>query len=233
MRRVAAVLLAAVTVAEIAAPAAAQRPIVVELFTSQGCSSCPPADALLRELAARPGLLALGYHIDYWDGPGWTDPLSLPEATARQRAYARLFGHPGRVYTPQTVIDGRDEFVGSDRAAIADALRAARPESAAPVAFAAGSVRIGAGTGRGAVWLVRFARRRTTRVGGGENRGRVLDDADGVTAVVRLGDWNGAAASFPLAPPGPGEGAAVLVQAADGTMLGAGAIYSDATGMAL
>jgi hypothetical protein len=230
MRRFAAILAAALA----AAPAAAaERPVVVELFTSQGCSSCPPADALLRELAARPGVLALGYHIDYWDGPGWKDPLSSPAATARQRAYAREFRHDGQIYTPQLVVEGSDEMVGYDRDAVAAALHAAHPRAAAPIAFADGIVRIGAGSGSGTVWLVHFERHRTTRVRGGENGGRVLDDANGVTALTRLGDWNGGAAEFAVAPPRPGEGVAVLVQAADGAMLGAGAIYSAAPGMAL
>src|SRR5579863_8590310 len=84
-----------------ATPARADpRPVVVELFTSQGCSSCPPADALLRELAPRPDVLALGYHISYWDRLGWKDPLSSEASTARQKAYAGRF-NGGQVYTPQ------------------------------------------------------------------------------------------------------------------------------------
>ncbi len=111
-------LLAALCVAATAAPAgAAQRPIVVELFTSEGCSSCPPADALLAELATRPDVLALSFDVDYWDRLGWKDPFSSPQATARQQDYARLLG-TGTVYTPQIVVDGRWEGVGSDRAAV-------------------------------------------------------------------------------------------------------------------
>src|SRR6266705_4449724 len=89
------------------------RPVVVELFTSQGCSSCPPADALLGELAKRGDVLALGFHISYWDSLGWKDPLSSKSATERQKAYARHFTD-GRVYTPQMVVDGTSEMVGSD-----------------------------------------------------------------------------------------------------------------------
>ena len=95
-----------------ASPATADpRPTVVELFTSQGCSSCPPADALLGELARRGDVIALGFHISYWDSLGWKDPFSTPQSTERQRAYARLFG--GQIYTPQLVVDGTSEMVGS------------------------------------------------------------------------------------------------------------------------
>src|SRR5712691_8800515 len=100
-----------------AMPAGADpRPVVVELFTSQGCSSCPPADALLGELARRGDVLALGFHISYWDSLGWKDPLSNPASTDRQKAYARHFD--GQVYTPQIVVDGTTEMVGSDRVAV-------------------------------------------------------------------------------------------------------------------
>src|SRR5712671_6375700 len=119
-----------------ATPAAADpRPVVVELFTSQGCSSCPPADALLGELAKKGEVLALGFHISYWDSLGWRDPRSSKSSTERQKAYARRFSD-GRVYTPQIVVDGSSEMVGSDREAVLDAVRAARPAASAPVNFA-------------------------------------------------------------------------------------------------
>jgi hypothetical protein len=202
--------------------AAAPLPVVVELFTSQGCSSCPPADALLAELAKRDGVIALGFHISYWDRLGWKDPLSSEASTARQAAYARRF-NGGQIYTPQIVVDGTSEMVGSDRAAVLAALGAARPVAAAPVSFAADhrSVAIGAGAGQGQVLLVRFARHRTTQVGAGENGGRTAEDANGVERLATLGSWNGAAVRFPVEPPGDGEGLAVVVQAADGHMLGA------------
>lgn len=209
----------------LAMPAAADpRPVVVELFTSQGCSSCPPADALLGELARRGDVLALGFHVSYWDSLGWKDPLSSQTSTDRQRNYARRFTS-GRVYTPQIVVDGTGEMVGSDRAAVLAALRAARPEAIAPVSFADDrrSVAIGGGVGNGEVLLARFARQRTTAVAKGENAGRILRDANGVTALATLGIWDGGAVSFAVEPPAPDEGIAVLVQAADGHMLGAAA----------
>src|SRR5580692_5861470 len=90
------------------------RPVVVELFTSQGCSSCPPADKLLGELAQRGDVIALGYHITYWDGAQWRDPLSRPESTERQQAYDQALTR-GQIYTPQMVVEGTEDVVGSDR----------------------------------------------------------------------------------------------------------------------
>ncbi len=198
------------------------RPVVVELFTSQGCSSCPPADALLGELARRRDVLPLGFHISYWDSLGWKDPLSSPGSTERQKAYARRFTD-GRVYTPQIVVDGTSEMVGSDRDAVMDALRGVRPAAIAPVSFADDrrSVAIGGGAGRGEIVLVRFVQRRTTNVGAGENTGRIANDFNGVESLTTLGAWDGSEQRFPIEPPAAGEGLAVLVQAPDGHMLGA------------
>ena len=204
-------------------PASADtRPVVVELFTSQGCSSCPPADALLGELARRDDVIALGFHISYWDGLAWKDPFSSQSSTGRQRAYSRLF-HLGQVYTPQMVVDGAREMVGSDRQEVLAAVGDARPEAVAPVAFAADrrSVTIGAGDGRGSVLVVRFAQERTTRVAGGENARRTLQDANAVESLASLGSWDGSPLRFAIEPPAAGEGIAVLVQAANGRMLGA------------
>ena len=201
------------------------RPVVVELFTSQSCSSCPPADALLGELARRGDVVALGFHISYWDGPGWKDPFSSQSSTDRQRAYARLF-NLGQVYTPQMVVDGAREMIGSDRKEVLAAVRDARRNTIAPVTFAADrrSVAIGAGDGRGNVLLVRFAQKRTSRVAGGENARRTLEDANAVKMLASLGSWNGPALSFAIEPPAEDEGLAVLVQAPDGRMLGAAAL---------
>jgi hypothetical protein len=202
--------------------AAGTRPVVVELFTSQGCSSCPPADSLLGELARNSDMVALGFHISYWDGLGWKDPFSSQSSTDRQRTYARLL-EIGQVYTPQIIVDGSREMVGSDRAKVLAALNDALAEAIAPVTFAADrrSVTIGAGDTRGTVLLVRFAQERTTRVARGENARRTLQDANAVESLSSLGSWEGSPLRFAIEPPAAGEGIAVLVQAADGRMLGA------------
>jgi hypothetical protein len=220
-----AAVLLSLSLLSVASPAQAdKRPTVVELFTSQGCSSCPPADALLGELARRGDVIALGFHISYWDSLGWKDPLSRPQSTERQQAYARLSG--GQIYTPQMIVDGTSEMVGSHREEVTAALREASHEAIAPVAFAADrhSVTIGpaaiAGS-TGQIVLVRFAQKRTTRVGAGENARRTLEDTNGVDAVATLGAWQGAEAEFAVEPPAAGSGIAVLVQAADGRIIGA------------
>ncbi len=215
-----------------AASAAETRPVVVELFTSQGCSSCPPADALLGELAKRRDVVALGFHITYWDGAQWRDPFARRESTDRQTAYdKRLTG--GQVYTPQMIVDGGEDVIGSDRAAVFAAIAGARPIALAPVAFAADrkSVEIGAGAAPAGsnVLLARYALARATRVEGGENAGRSSTDFNAVTALATLGAWNGGAVSFPIQPPADGEGLAVLVQAPDGRIYGAASIEAPAT----
>jgi hypothetical protein len=176
-------------------------------------------------LARRDDVVALGFHIDYWDRLGWKDPLSSPKGTARQRAYARLFGNT-QVYTPQLVIEGTREMVGSHREEVLAAVREARPEAIAPVAFAVDrrSVTIGAAGMPGAsgtALLVRFVEKRTTQIGAGENARRTADDRNGVEALETLGAWQGKEVTFSVEPPSANHGIAVLVQAADGRMLGA------------
>ena len=207
-----------------AASAAETRPIVVELFTSQGCSSCPPADRLLGDLAKRTDIIALGFHITYWDGTAWRDPFSRQDSTERQVAYDRhLTG--GQVYTPQMVVDGTADVIGSDRSAVLAAIGAAKPVAVAVVSFAADrrAVVVGAGTAPpGAnILLARYVLARTTHVGGGENANRTAIDFNGVEHLETLGAWDGKAATFAIEPPDEGEGVAVLVQAPDGTIIGA------------
>ena len=206
---------------------AGERPVVVELFTSEGCSSCPPADALLAELANRPDVLALSFHVDYWDRLGWKDPSSSPEATARQERYAWLLGID-TVYTPQIVVDGRREAVGSDRSAVEHALDAAsREPSAVPVtlSFNNGRARITLGRGgvtaSASVVLIGFDRRRVDTVERGENSGRTLTHVDVVRGIEEVGQFTGQASQIVSTPPWQCDRLAAIVQASDGRILGA------------
>ncbi len=108
--------------------AAVKRPVIVELFTSQGCSSCPPADAYFKALKDQPDVVALSYHVDYWDYLGWRDTLGSPECSQRQYDYAKSRGDKN-VYTPQTIINGGGHFVGSQRARVSGGIDAARSET--------------------------------------------------------------------------------------------------------
>ncbi|WP_424813516.1 DUF1223 domain-containing protein [Roseococcus sp. YIM B11640] len=209
------------------APALAATPLVVaELFTSQSCSSCPPADALLGEIAARPDVLALAFHVTYWDRAGWRDPFSLPEATDRQRRYAAtLSGAYGRgqLYTPQLVVQGRRDVVGSDREAVLAALSAVEvPRVALSAALHQGRVvaQAGAGEGLGTLWLIGYDARHETQVQRGENAGRRLVDVNVVRSIERIGAWSGAALRAEEPKPA-GEHVAVLLQGLDGVILGA------------
>ncbi|MGC1386686.1 MAG: DUF1223 domain-containing protein [Steroidobacteraceae bacterium] len=170
------------------------RPAVVELFTSEGCSSCPPAEAYLGELAQRREVLALAYHVDYWDDLGWRDRFGLPEAVQRQRAYAKALGL-STVYTPQAVIDGQENLVGSDRRSIAKALEKKR--SGVPIALSArdGEVVVDlseqANAAPSDVVLIAFQRSASSRIGRGENAGRTLEEYNVVRDLRRLGRWDG------------------------------------------
>lgn len=206
---------------------AGERVSVVELFTSQGCSSCPPADALLARLAARPDLLALAYHVDYWDRLGWRDPFSSRAATDRQRRYARLLGLR-TIYTPQIVVDGRWQAVGSDQAAVAGLLaRARRRRAHLPVALTAdhGRARIEIGPAadeeQGSVLLISFDRRHVTMVTRGENAGRRLASVDVVRGFGTVGRFAGQMMRIEMPIRWHSDRIAAVVQAADGRILGA------------
>lgn len=201
----------------------ARRLVVVELFTSQSCSSCPAADAVLTELA-RDGtdVLPLSFHVTYWDRLGWRDRFSLQAATDRQRRYGATLGH-GNIYTPQMVVQGRRDMVGSNRAAVLAAIMAAH-DVVVPVMLApqdqAITVDIGAGPGEGTPWLIGYDQHHVTAVGGGENGGRRLGHTHVVRSLAPLGVWQGRSSRISVARP-EGEHVAVLLQAADGTILGA------------
>lgn len=217
-----------------AAPAAwagpaASAPTVVELFTSQGCSSCPPADALLGQLAGRPDIVALAYHVTYWDRIGWPDPFGTAWGTDRQTAYVKALGGD-TLYTPEMVVDGRRDVVGSRSGEVDQALAESRAQSgrlAIAVKPAAGgglTVDLPAGPAPArpaAVLVARTLSHRATRVGAGENGGRTLNDYAIVVSLARIGSWDGKAATLAVPPAAPDarsgapDGAAVLVQALD------------------
>lgn len=204
---------------------AAERPVVVELFTSQGCSSCPPANAFLNELSKQPSdVLALAFHVTYWDYLGWKDPFSLPVATDRQAQYGRRFGDGS--YTPEIVVDGAAGLVGSYRNEINSAIAKARTQNvtAAEVNLVArdgkASIDIGAGKGAARVMLVGFDREHVTAIGRGENRGRTMAEANIVRSFRPIGQWNGAPVHLEERLP-DGEQVAVILESADGRIVGA------------
>jgi hypothetical protein len=217
---------------------AGERPVVVELFTSQGCSSCPPADALLGELAGQPGVLALSFHVDYWDYIGWKDPFAAAQYTERQRDYAAKLGLR-YVYTPQIVVNGRHDVVGSKRRAVTRAIeQSGRGKPAVTVTLDdtdGGQVRLSAGdapAGGATVWLVTFDDSHRTEVARGENRGRALTNSNVVRELTPLGSWTGEAKTFPLDLPaarakGRGGCAVIVQQGRGGPILGAAMIDLD------
>lgn len=209
---------------------------VVELFTSQGCYSCPPADRLLGKLIkSRADVVALEFHVDYWDdlrygfAGKWADPFSDSRYTQRQRRYQSrgLRGNNG-VYTPQAVVNGQAAAVGSNKQALESLLMEPAPMTA-DLALERGpaSLRVtvsGKRTGRAEVWLYKFDVRAVTKVGGGENSGKTLTNHNVVREVRRLGVWTDQSQTYPVENLrlGEGQGCAVVVQGADqGPVLGA------------
>ncbi|SLN41916.1 hypothetical protein PSA7680_02078 [Pseudoruegeria aquimaris] len=193
--------------------------VVVELYTSQGCSSCPPADALLTELAKRPDVLALALHVDYWDYIGWKDIFANPAHTARQKAYARAAGKR-MIYTPQMVIDGAEHVVGNKPDEV-EALIRLHAEDGREVDLRASragnaiSIRAEAAPGLGGdmvVQLVRFLPTATVEIGRGENAGRKLTYTNIVRSWMPVAMWDGSA-PFTLQAQAEGEEpAAVIIQ---------------------
>ena len=211
--------LAAVAALTMAAPVFAQTPLqVVELYTSQGCSSCPPANAAVAQLAARPEILALSFGVTYWDQLGWKDTFAQKKFTDRQWDYAKGLRHDN-VGTPQVVINGRLDVVGQSVPEIDSALKRAALAAGGPaVTLSSGNVAIaGAAPKRAAdVWLVRYDPNIVqVPVRRGENGGKTLPHKNVVRELTRLGGWSGGAASYAV-PAGPaGLKTAILVQ--DGT----------------
>jgi hypothetical protein len=203
--RLSAVLLSCFALSISAQSAAAQDapspyPVVIELFTSQGCSSCPPADALLAELAERDDVLALALHVDYWDYIGWKDIFADPRFTQRQRAYAKAAGHR-TIYTPQMIVGGQDHIVGFKPMKLADLISAHKRKIEASQlglsAVRSGDTlsialnNTGAGPNDLMVTVVGYRAHENVTIRVGENAGKSIDYANIVTSWTHVGDWDG------------------------------------------
>jgi hypothetical protein len=198
-------VLMAVALAGAGQAASAEPRAVIELFTSQGCSSCPPADALLGKLAHDPNIIALSLPIDYWDYIGWKDTLALPGHANRQKAYSRARGDRG-VYTPQAVVNGAVQALGSDAKDIERAIGQSHRNSetlSVPVSLSAAddkvTVNAPAATApdeHGEVWLCPVSSAIQVKIGRGENEGRTITYHNAVRRWIKLGDWNGTPATW-------------------------------------
>ncbi len=207
---------------------------MVELFTSQGCALCPPADALLGELTKRADLLPLSFNVDYWDYIGWKDTFASAANTARQRAYAKQFGMR-YVYTPQMVVQGAAQATGSDRALVLADIKKHKSVSPVPIEIQLGTggrsiiVTIDAAkTGKeqnAEVWLVMFDRKQKTTVSRGENSGKTLSGFNVVRSLTKIADWDGRKLKITVTPPGDavlgGDCAVFLQSTGTGRILGA------------
>ncbi|CAN7310264.1 thioredoxin family protein [Pararhizobium sp. LjRoot255] len=226
-----------------ALPVAAGEPAgVVELFTSQGCSSCPPADAALKKLINDGKVVALSYHVDYWNYLGWADTLATKDNTARQYAYARMLGRSG-VYTPQAILNGRDHINGADLDGINRRLAEMSVKGkglAVPVNAVVRKdevdINVGAGNGKANVVVVYFNREQLVDVTKGENSGKRISYWHSVRDIQTIGMWDGKPASFVLPASilneGENGGCAVLLQKmkdneTPGAILGATTVMAD------
>jgi hypothetical protein len=196
-----------------------QGPAVVELFTSQGCSSCPPADRVLGELSTMPNVIALAFHVDYWDSIGWRDAYSIPNAVERQRRYVQGL-YLSSAFTPQAVINGHRSVVGSDKARILSAL-AETMDDAVPMNLEVSdgilTVNLPERQVRAAygVFVAAYLPQASTPVGRGENSGRTLQEFNIVRQFRSIGNWSGHAAVFRTSVdsfPADASRVAVLVQ---------------------
>ena len=195
---------------------------VVELFTSQGCSSCPPADRVLGEFVNRDGVIGLAWHVDYWDYLGWKDTFSSTAATKRQRIYAGKLGTS--VYTPQIILNGssvanNDNLSGS----AASALRGLPVSVSATNSGGKLTVKAGEGSGAANLYLVTYTNSATVSIGRGENGGRQITYRHAVSGLKNIGKWNGGPVSYEI-PHGAGSNCAVLLQrGGSGPIIGAAA----------
>jgi hypothetical protein len=221
MRR-GALVLAIASLAASANAALARPPVVVELFTAQGCGSCGAASAHVATLADDNGVIPLTFAVDYWDYLGWKDTFARPEFADRQRAYDKRFG-VAEVFTPQVVVDGRSQTAAVRAEEVDRLVREARrtPTDPPQMNWRGEKVAIGSGrkpTGGAEIWLIRYdPRQQDVEVKDGDNRGHTVAERNVVVELARLGDWRGRPVLMRL-PPAPQDGlkSMVLVQALDG-----------------
>nr|WP_210259794.1 DUF1223 domain-containing protein [Martelella sp. HB161492] len=198
---------------------------VVELFTSQGCSSCPPADRAMATLADEPDLIVLTYHVDYWNYLGWSDTMSTAQNTQRQYGYGHTMGRSG-VYTPQVVLNGRQQMKGTDSDRIFSTLTTMKAAGSGPdVPISARmngdelDIHIGAGTGKADVVVVYFASHEAVKIEAGENKGKIVDYRNIVNDIETVAMWNGSAKTITLPArvlePRKSDGCAILLQKTD------------------
>ena len=229
------------TAALLSVPASAGPRAVIELFTSQGCSSCPAADKLAGELARDPSLVVMSLPVDYWDYLGWKDTLALPGHTKRQKAYSKARGDRD-VYTPQVVVNGVAHVLGSDKNAIEQAIAATRKQDgmlALPVSLTVSGDQVSvtvpaaqSANAQGEVWLCPITKNAEVAIGRGENSGNTITYHNVVRRWIKLGDWTGTARTFTLPKSditgAGGDAVAVVVQSgvkeAPSSMLGAAAV---------
>ena len=179
-----------------------QHPVVVELFQSQGCSSCPPTNANLNAITSQKGVLALSFAVTYWDQLGWKDQFAKPQYTQRQWDYANSGGR-GNVATPEVIVNGKGEMTGADKAHFARLVAIGGPKGGPAIGVDGGSVTVGASKSDwpATVWLVRYDPRiRDVAIRAGENGGRTLPHRNIVTELRSLGRWTGAATRFAVGP---------------------------------
>lgn len=196
--------------------------VVAELFTSQSCSSCPAAEKLFSKLADRDNILTIEWHVDYWDqlvhhGSRWKDLYSQAEFTERQRAYNRSLRGTNGVYTPQAIVNGHFETVGSRPNDVDDLLSAA-PALSIPVSISGDTVTVGAGDETADILFVRLLKEHVTDVKGGENKGRVLSGKYIALDAIVLGQTGAKSVELKLPDVDSGESCAVLVQSLDGNV---------------
>ena len=202
-------------------PANAAHPVIVELFQSQGCSSCPPANAALNAIADRPDVIALNFSVTYWDRLGWKDIFGDPAYTQRQYDYAHTLGNEN-VATPQVILNGTRAITGNRPGELARAVASTQAPSSGPSINSDGArANIGGGRGSGTVWLVRYDPRvQNVAIRSGENSGRSLPHKNIVRQLDRLGSWSGSAVNYTLPKAKlAGMKSVILVQSNNGAIL--------------